>query len=423
MGTSGFLLTREFRLVWWGQLVSQVGDGVSKFALLWFVYAITGSPLKTTVIGLLQTLPPILLGPLIGVLVDRAPKKALLVGSDLARAALIGLIPCLIAAERFTVERLYGLVLLQAVASAVFGPALSASVPILVGRRHFTAANGLLQSTTSLGVIVGPALSGLGIAALSSQEVLCLNALTYTVSAACFLPIAFPPGRGIPSTGEVLAVTRQDLAEGLRFTLTGQRTVLWLTLMASLYAFGTSAFSTLFPVFARSLLDLGPVEVGALWSLFGVGLLLASLGLTRLSVWPLRGRILTISLSTFIGGAALAGLAWAQDRLLAAGLMVVIGLGAGTLTPVAWGLLQELTPLPLIGRVLALYGTGAMTSAIAGMTAFGWLTQTSGPRFAVLGIGGVLATTALMAAALAHRSPQPAAHEAPLDGLESLPRP
>lgn len=422
MEKPGLLLTREFRLVWWGQLVSQVGDGVSKFALLWFVYAITGSPLKTTVIGLLQTLPPIVLGPLIGVLVDRAPKKGLLIGSDLARAILIGLIPCLIAAESFTIERLYGLVLLHAVASAVFGPALSASVPILVGRRHFTAANGLLQGTTSLGVIVGPLLSGLGIAALSSQDVLCLNALTYTASAACFLPIAFPPGRGVPSAGEVLAVTRGDLAEGLRFALAGQRTVLWLTLMAALYAFGTSAFNTLFPVFARALLDLGPVEVGALWSLFGAGLLLASIGLTRLSAWPLRDRILTISFSTLLAGAALAGLAWAQDRLLAAGLMVAIGLGTGTLTPVAWGALQELTPLPLIGRVLALYGTGAMTSAIFGMTAFGWMTQAYGPRAAILAIGGVLAATGLAAAALASRGPQPAVQEAPLDGLEGIPR-
>ena len=48
---SPHLLTRDFTLVWWGQMVSQVGDGVSKLALLWFVYSITGSPLKTTMIG------------------------------------------------------------------------------------------------------------------------------------------------------------------------------------------------------------------------------------------------------------------------------------------------------------------------------------------------------------------------------------
>ena len=66
-----WFLTRDFSLVWWSQVLSQVADGVSKLALLWFVYSITGSALKTTVIGLLQTLPPIVLGPVIGVVVDR----------------------------------------------------------------------------------------------------------------------------------------------------------------------------------------------------------------------------------------------------------------------------------------------------------------------------------------------------------------
>ena len=79
---------------------------MSKLALLWFVYSITGSPLKTTIVGILQTVPPILFGPFIGVLVDRFSKKSILIVTDLIRALLIGVIPCLIPAERFTVESL-----------------------------------------------------------------------------------------------------------------------------------------------------------------------------------------------------------------------------------------------------------------------------------------------------------------------------
>src|SRR3982750_2826848 len=82
------LLTRDFGLVWWGQLISQVGDGVTKLALLWFVYSITGSPIKTTVIGMLQTIPPIVFGPLIGVYLDRLPRKPVLIITDLLRALL-----------------------------------------------------------------------------------------------------------------------------------------------------------------------------------------------------------------------------------------------------------------------------------------------------------------------------------------------
>ncbi|WP_447975284.1 MFS transporter [Nitrospira sp. Kam-Ns4a] len=390
MEERGLLFTREFSLVWWGQLVSQIGDGVSKLAMLWFVYAITGSPLKTTVIGLLQTVPPILLGPLIGVLVDRLPRKAL----------LIGLVPCLISVEAFTVERLYVLVFLHALAAALFGPALWASVPFLVPRDQFTAANALFQGTTSLGVIVGPLLSGLGIAALGSQEVLCINALTYAASAACFIPLRLPRGIPLRPAESPVAATLRDLAEGFHFALVTQRLVLWLTLTASCYTFGTSAFSTLFPVFGRRMLDLGPVEVGYLWSSFGIGLLLMSVGLLRLTRCEIRKRVLTISMSSVISGAALVGLVWASDRVVAVGLMVLVGVGAGTLTPIAWGVLQELSPTHLVGRVLAIYTTGAMTSAISGMTVFGWITQEFGERWGIIGIGMVLGATGLVAAAI-----------------------
>ncbi|HET6676457.1 MAG TPA: MFS transporter [Nitrospiraceae bacterium] len=392
------LLTRDFTLVWWGQMVSQVGDGVSKLALLWFVYAITGSPLKTTIIGLLQTLPPILFGPFIGVIVDRFPKKLLLIGSDLARAVVLGVIPCMISVESFSIERLYVLVFVHAVASAIFGPALTASIPVLVARHEFTAANALLQTTTSIGIIIGPALSGVGIATMSSQEVLCVNAVSYVVSAACFLFIRFPTSESTFLAQHSFADTLQDVKMGFRYVLFDQRMILLLIGAAAMYTFASSAFSTLFPVFGQKLLDLGPIEVGYLWSAFGVGLLLMSLGLISLSGWPLHRRIQIMSISSLVSGCAMVGLIWTSNRFIAALLMTVIGMGAGTLTPIAWGVLQEISPASLLGRVLAIYNLGAMTSAIAGMTLFGWTTQELGERFSVVGIGVGFFLTALVAA-------------------------
>lgn len=393
---SPHLLTRDFTLVWWGQMVSQVGDGVSKLALLWFVYSITGSPLKTTMIGLLQTLPPILFGPFIGVIVDRVPKKLLLISSDLIRAVVLGVLPCLLPVDSFSIERLYLMVFVHAVASAVFGPALTAAIPSLVSRHEFTAANALLQTTTSIGIIVGPALSGVGIATMSSQEVLCVNAVSYVVSAACFLFVRFPRTESA-SVGEAsLAGTFRDVVEGFHYVLHRQRVILMLIGAASMYTFSTSAFSTLFPVFGKKLLDLGPIEVGYLWSAFGVGLLLVSLGLVSLSAWSLPKRIHLMAISSFIGGMALIGMILTSNRLIAAALMVIIGMGAGTLTPVAWGVLQEIAPASLLGRVLAIYNLGAMTSAIAGMTIFGWVTQEFGERPSVFGIGVGLFLSALV---------------------------
>ncbi|MGH9197957.1 MAG: MFS transporter, partial [Acidimicrobiia bacterium] len=271
------LLSQDFGLVWWGQLISQVGDGVSKLALLWFVYSVTGSPIKTMVIGMLQTIPPIIFGPLIGVYLDRLPKKPVLIISDLLRAVLIGLIPCWVSPSDFTVERLYVLVFLHALATAVFGPALTASVPHLVKPAKFTAANAWLQATTSLGVILGPALSGIGIAALSSQSVLCVNAVTYVVSALCLLPVRLPWVHASSGRSALLSSPVHDLIDGLRFAK--QQIVLLFIIIAALHSFGTAAFSTLFPVFGRKMLDLGPVEVGYLWSALGVGLFFMSLGL------------------------------------------------------------------------------------------------------------------------------------------------
>lgn len=391
------LLTREFGLVWSGQLISQIGDGISKLALVWFVYSITGSPLKTAVIGLLQTIPPILLGPVIGVYVDRLPKKLLLVGSDLLRAVLIGLIPCLIPVESFTESVLYVLVLLHAMATAVFGPALTAAMPAIVAKPQFTAANALLQATTSLGIIFGPALSGLGIAAYGSQDVLCLNAATYVVSAGCLLLVRFahPASTGLP--GAAPSTMRHDLVEGLHYSVVRQPVILLLTGTAALYTFGTSALTSLFPVVARKMLGLGPIEVGYLWSTLGVGLLMTSIGLLWVTDWTLRGRTRLIVGTSVLSGAALCGLIWTSDPYQAGVLMALVGGGMGAFTPIAWGIIQELAPRHMIGRIMGLYGAGAMTAAIAGISAFGWIMERQGPEAGLLGIGLVLFGTGLLA--------------------------
>ncbi len=391
------LLRRDFGLVWSSQLISQIGDGISKLALLWFVYAVTGSPLKTSVIGLLQTIPPIILGPIIGVYVDRLPKKVLLITSDLLRALLIGLIPCLIPVESFTVSVLYVLVFLHAVSTAVFGPALTAALPAFVPKPQFTAANALLQGTTSLGIIFGPALSGLGIAAYGSQEVLCINAATYVISAACLMLVRFTnPASPAPSVSFTTTMW-QDLAEGFRYGMVTHRGLLLLTATAALYTFGTSALTALFPVFARKMLGLGPIEVGYLWSALGIGLLLTSIGLLWVTDWVLKDRMRLIMAASVVSGLALSGLTWTLDPYVAGFLMGLIGCGMGAFTPIAWGIIQEQVPSHMIGRVLGLYGTGSMTAAIGGISTFGWITEQRGPETGVLGIGLVLLVTALVA--------------------------
>jgi len=392
-----WLLTRDFRLVWWSQLLSQVADGVSKLALLWFVYSVTGSPLKTTIIGVLQTVPPIVFSPLIGVFVDRFPKKAILIATDVARAILIGVIPCMIPAERFTVESLYLLVFLYGIATAMFVPTLSSSVPFMVSRPQFTAANALLQSTTSIGIIMGPALSGLGIAMSGSQEVLCLNAVTYLASVACLLPIRLVSVPTVSRPGNLFKSLLRELIEGMQYALR-HYSILFIILMASLYTFAAGAFTTLFPVFGKKLLDLGPVEIGLLWSWLGVGLLLVSIALVRLTTWEMRGRIQAILLSGLIGGAALCGLVWAHGLLWATLLVAIIGMGLGMWTPIAWGLIQEISPAHMVGRIMAIYTAIATAASMIGMTVIGWIIEVYNEQTGLIGIGIVLFGMAAVAA-------------------------
>jgi MFS transporter, DHA3 family, macrolide efflux protein len=164
------------------------------------------------------------------------------------------------------------------------------------------------------------------------------------------------------------------MVEGLFYVIKGRSVVLFLTAIASLYTFAASALTTLFPVFAQTLFDRGPVEVGSLWSMLGVGLLSVSLGLTRIDAWNITRRIQIIMLATAVSGIVLLGLVWTTRPVTAGGLLIVLGAGLGVLTPVAWGALQEVTPWHMLGRALSFYTMGAMGAALGGITFFGRVT-------------------------------------------------
>src|SRR5207244_9314511 len=189
--------------------------------------------------------------------------------------------------------------------------------------------NALIQSTTSLGIIFGPALSGIGIAFFGSQEVLCLNAVTYFVSALCLGLVrlgTLQPSAGPKKTG---GSAWQDLREGLAFVTIKQRVILLLVVTAGCYAFGASALTTLFPVFARKLLGLGPVEVGYLWSALGVGLLLMSMILLRFTEWNSSDRTRIIAGGGVASALAIGALVWTNDLFLVGLLMIVTAAGRG----------------------------------------------------------------------------------------------
>ena len=303
-----WLLTRDFSLIWWSQVLSQVADGVSRLAHLWFVYSVTGSALKTSIIGLLQTLPLILLGPLIGVSVDRLPKKAILIGSEVARAILIGLIPCWVSVELFTVEMLYLLVFLYGIATAMFVPTLSASVPFLVDptpvhrsqraasehneHRHHHRACAQRPRHRLFRVTRRPLRECTDVPCVGTMPAAGPAPSQHTVAPAkqpggC--DDSRPEGRN-PVFPAVPTDHSDSHPDGV-----------------PVYVWDKHLHHTI-PGVRKKLFALGPVEVGYLWSWLGVGLFLVSLALTPLTRWGARKRVQVVSMSSVIGGAALCGL-------------------------------------------------------------------------------------------------------------------
>ncbi|MBI3806736.1 MAG: MFS transporter [Nitrospirae bacterium] len=405
------LTTRSFGLLFSGQVVSQVGDSMNKVALLWFVYELTGSAFKMTVIGLLQTIPPLVFGPLIGVYLDRMKKKPVMIWVDLIRMGLVMLVPLLYAMETLTLERLYMLVFVTSIVSTVFGPALASAVPLLVPRARLTSANALIQSTNNIGLLIGPAVGGMSIAMMGAPNVLYLNAATFMVSALCLMPIRLHETIQARARAADKATIVQDLLVGFRFIFVQHRTVLLLMLTAALYSLGASAFVFLLPVFATQLLDASAVELGWLWSSLGIGMLAASAWLAWINQGDFQNRLRLISAALAVGAVAVGTLGMLQAPVMAAALIIVFGGSTAVFTPIVWAMLQELTPAPLLGRVFTTFSTGAMASAMAGMAGFGWVTDAVGPATSLVGIGVLLLGTATVAAAFSRRHPDPAASD------------
>jgi DHA3 family macrolide efflux protein-like MFS transporter len=388
---------RNFAFLWASQALTQIGDSLIKVALVWFVYTLTGSTMKTTIIGLLQTIPPFLLGPLLGVYLDRWQKKPVMVVVNLSRALMIVSIPILHSLHLLSLNGLYVLVFLIAVVSALFGPALFSAVALIAPRHQLTGANALLQSTTTMGMLVGPALSGAGIALMGTQNVLYLGAPAFLAAAWLLLPVSIKESlEACPAAADLTAVWN-DMVVGLRFLFIQSPLVRLLMITSVLYSLAASAFVFLLPVFSTRVLQAGSVELGWLWSAYGAGMLLVSIWLAFVRQDTLDRRVLLIAGSMVLGGIASFGLSLAHALVLATILTGMVGGSLALFTPVTWGMLQELTAANLRGRVFTILSSGAMLASMVGMLAFGWSADALGPGVSLIGMGVVLIGTGLVA--------------------------
>ncbi|HET8720874.1 MAG TPA: MFS transporter, partial [Nitrospira sp.] len=316
-GWRQLLRDRNVRWLFAGQTISQIGDGVSKVALLWFVYAMTDSALKMSLIGVLQTIPPLVFGPFAGVLLDRLEKRRAMIVIDLARTGLLTAIPILYAVGLLNLPWLYVLVFVIAMFSMAFGPALNATLPLIVKKEQLTGVNALMQSAMTIGQLLGPALSGMLIAGIGAQNALYVNAGAFFLSAVFKIPLRLPQIRAHRSSDNLWTQAIKDLKDGIRFVFVKQRLLFLLMIVASIFTLGSTAFVYLLPVIGDRLLHVGAVALGALWSSLSLGILATTVWLIWKPQQTVCARIWMIAVAAAIAAGAVPGLLMSDSILWA----------------------------------------------------------------------------------------------------------
>jgi MFS family permease len=151
------------------------------------------------------------------------------------------------------------------------------------------------------------------------------------------------------------------------------------------------------PVYAKEFLQVGPVQLGWLWSGLGVGMLVVSTWLAWRNHGDIQSRLRLIVRGMTIGGLAVCSLSLLETPLIAGAVVIIVGGSTAVMNPLVWALLQEVTPEHLMGRVLTTFSTGSMAAAMAGMTGFGWIADAVGPAQSLIGLGLMLLLTAVVA--------------------------
>jgi MFS family permease len=365
---------RTFFTVWFGQLISALGSGLTGFALGAHVYETSGSVTNFALVVFFATLPTVVLAPLAGVLADRWDRRKLMLWGDLGAAFSICLLWVMFAGQesgRWTLQtwHFYLPVFLSSTCVIVSFPAWQATVPLLVPRAHLGRASGMTELSHSLAQIFGPLLASALLVSIGLRGILVLDAISYLFAVGVLLFVRFPaPPRAAAEPGAPRSL-KEDLLEAWRF-IRERPGLLGLLLFVTNIGFVVSMVMLLINPLVLAFTDIQ--SLGRIATAAGMGGLLGGI---VTSVWggP-RRRVLGL-----VGFPALAGLV-----LLLAALPPSVPLIAGasavflfnfplssSSNQVIW---QTKTPLALQGRVAALrrvlfQGTGLLVTLTGGVLA------------------------------------------------------
>lgn len=354
---------RNFRLLWFGTVISLFGDWFNTIALYTLVTLLTGSPLAVGLVEALKLSGFAIASIPAGLLADRLDRRRLMITADLLRAAIVPLF--LLIDETSDLPLLYLLIAAQVGIGALFDPAFRALTPNLVKPDELLTANTILSATWSTLLALGASLGGIAAAALGLEAVFIIDAATYLVSAACIHGIRpAPNARTAPAPRpprpprrtalllQAFHTARADLAEGGAWLLRHPR-ILRLSLAKTAWAFGGAAL-------VYFLTQLGP-RLTPDDAALGIGFLYAARGLGT-GIGPILTRTLFRDPTQWPSVAALSiavsGLAYLAVGALGATFAVIVPIlvahaASGSNWVLSTVILQAEVPDAIRGRILS----------------------------------------------------------------------
>jgi MFS family permease len=397
--TAPLRLDRDYRWLWAGQAINGIGTQITRIALPYQVYVLTGSTLAVAALTLFQLVPILVFALGAGSLADAVDRRKLLFATQIGLLACSATLALLAFSGNPPLIALFAVAFVAAGIGAVDQPARSSAVPRLVPPERLPAAIALNQLNFQVGSVVGPAVGGLLIATVGLPGAYLADVLSFIAALIGVAAIAPLPPLG--------AVTRPGLAairEGLSFV--AARRVLLSTFVIDLNAMIFGMPTSLFPALALDVFKVGPGGLGLLAAAPAVGAFLGALLSGWVSAVRRVGYAVIVAVAIWGGAIALFGLSTFSFPL--ALVFLAIAGAADVLSAVFRSTILQLeTPDALRGRVTSIHILVVTSGPRLGDIEAATVAAVVGPQLSVVS-GGVLCLAGV--AVVARLFPELAAH-------------
>jgi hypothetical protein len=379
---------RDYRLVWGGNLASSIGSATVLIALPLLVLAITGRPLQAGGVGAAETIPYIALSLPLGLVVDRYPRRRLLIVAGIISMTASAIIPVVYYLGHLEIGLVYAVAILVACGGALDQIAQVAMLPALVSEAQLAAASGQSELIFNLSAIAGPPLAGLLLSGGHLGVPFIIDSVSFGVLALAAALIRSEPGPGEPA-GEQR--WRDEILAGFR-TLARYRVVRALSLITLTGDFLFSGITVLMTVLLRSR-GAAPPVIGAAFAIAATGGVIGALTATR---FERAARLVTSVMRRSWATALLFPLlATGMPPLVLGVIWALMNVMIAYMNVTQMRLTISLVPSAVVGRTQSIVTFASYAVLPAGALLTGVLLQYAGPRGTVLTFGGILAAVAI----------------------------